>query len=212
MLITSVLFVASFIQVEQEVERNVLNTRVELTDGTTDYIFSRNANRNEAKMFTYNCHICSVPNLPGERCLYTHISGRRHQTKLTLKPFNASLFRAPLQRSTKSTWFDSGFWKLQSIRYFVVVFTTKSYKFSFVKQLISILHRANQFLLALRMKSPLKSKRPSTNARMFHFWGSNIYWSWLSAMKSSQDIYVFCVKNVAIRAPLLIISPAINID
>lgn len=94
------------LQVEREVEQNVLSLKVELTDGTTGYIFSRNPHRNEAKMYTYNCHICSVPNLPGERCLYTHIGGRRHQTKLTLKPFNASLFRAPMQRSNKSTFND----------------------------------------------------------------------------------------------------------
>lgn len=86
-------------QVEREVEQNILNLKVDLSDGTTGYIFSRNPQRNEAKMFTYNCHICSVPNLPGERCLYTHISGRRHQTKLTSKPFNANLFRAPISKS-----------------------------------------------------------------------------------------------------------------
>lgn len=86
-------------QVEREVEQNILNLKVDLSDGSTGYIFSRNPQRNEAKMLTYNCHICSVPNLPGERCLYTHISGRRHQTKLTSKPFNANLFRAPIHRS-----------------------------------------------------------------------------------------------------------------
>ncbi|XP_055315040.1 uncharacterized protein CG7065-like [Sitodiplosis mosellana] len=92
---------SSLSKVEREVEQNVLNLRVELSDGTKGYIFSRNPHRNEAKMFTYNCHICSVPNLPGERCLYTHISGRRHQTKLTSKQFDANLFRATLQRSNK---------------------------------------------------------------------------------------------------------------
>lgn len=92
-------------QIEQEVERNVLSTKVQLSDGTSGYVFTRNPQRNEAKMFTYNCHICSVPNLPGERCLYTHMSGRRHQTKLTLKPFDANLFRAPLQRSNKSMFY-----------------------------------------------------------------------------------------------------------
>lgn len=86
-------------------ERNVLNKKVELSDGTAGHIFSRNPARNEARMYTYNCHICSVPNLPGERCLYTHISGRRHQTKLTMKPFSANLFRAPMQRSHRSTFY-----------------------------------------------------------------------------------------------------------
>lgn len=89
-------------QVELEVEKNVLTTKVNLTDGSTGHIFSRNPGRNDARLFTYNCHICSVPNLPGERCLYTHISGRRHQQRLANQPFNANLFRAPLHRSNKS--------------------------------------------------------------------------------------------------------------
>lgn len=91
-----------FSQVELEVEKNVLTTKVNLTDGSTGNIFSRNPCRNDARLFTYNCHICSVPNLPGERCLYTHISGRRHQQRLATQPFNANLFRAPLHRSNKS--------------------------------------------------------------------------------------------------------------
>lgn len=90
-------------QVELEVEQNVLSSKVDLTDGSTGHIFSRNPCRNDARLFTYNCHICSVPNLPGERCLYTHISGRRHQQRLATQPFNANLFRAPLHRSNKST-------------------------------------------------------------------------------------------------------------
>lgn len=94
------------LQVELEVERNVLKEKVQLSDGSNGFIFSRNPFRNEAKMFTYNCHICSVPNLPGERCLYTHISGRRHQTRLTSKPFDASLFRAPLQRIASKSRFS----------------------------------------------------------------------------------------------------------
>lgn len=80
----------------------MLTIKVDLSDGTNGFVFSRNPHRNEAKMFSYNCHICSVPNLPGERCLYTHISGRRHQQKLTLKPFDSNLFRAPLHRTNKS--------------------------------------------------------------------------------------------------------------
>lgn len=91
-------------QVELEVEQNVLSSKVKLTDGSTGHIFSRNPGRNDARLFTYNCHICSVPNLPGERCLYTHISGRRHQQRLATQPFNANLFRAPLHRSNKSTF------------------------------------------------------------------------------------------------------------
>lgn len=105
-------------QVELEVEQNVLTTKVNLSDGSTGNIFSRNPNRNDARLFTYNCHVCSVPNLPGERCLYTHISGRRHQQRLANQPFNAAQFRAPLHRSNKST--------LSSFAIVVIANTTKT--------------------------------------------------------------------------------------
>lgn len=89
-------------QVEQEVERHVLSVTVNLSDGTKGHVFSRNSTRNEAKQWLYNCHICGVPNLPGERCLYTHLNGRRHQTKVLARVFDAAMFRAPLTRTNKS--------------------------------------------------------------------------------------------------------------
>lgn len=129
------------LQVEREAEQNVLSLRVDLTDGTKGYIFSRNPQRNESRMFTYNCHICSVPNLPGERCLYTHMSGRRHQTKLTSKQFDASLFRQPLQRTNKSTfyvvcfdWISTKFaFSLNVTLVHIEQICTSFLKFSFVK-------------------------------------------------------------------------------
>lgn len=83
-------------------ERHVLSVTVKLSDGTKGHVFSRNSTRNEAKQFLYNCHICGVPNLAGERCLYTHLNGRRHQTKVLQPVFDAALFRAPLTRTNKS--------------------------------------------------------------------------------------------------------------
>ncbi|XP_037033064.1 uncharacterized protein CG7065 isoform X2 [Bradysia coprophila] len=49
-------------------------------------------------MFNYICHLCGVNNLPGERCLQTHIAGRKHQMKLQ-SPIDAKAFRAPITRS-----------------------------------------------------------------------------------------------------------------
>lgn len=184
------------LQNEQDVERNVLNQKVELSDGTTDYIFSRNPHRNEAKMFTYNCHICSVPNLPGERCLYTHIGGRKHHTKLTLKPFNASLFRTPLQRSNKSRFlspignrhidlqaFSSEFQKKKKkmlAHTHSFHHTIRLLQFSFVKQFPCKLRPANRHHPVLKMKSKqsLRFNRISIGAKIRHLWGLNIYWSW----------------------------------
>lgn len=87
---------------EQEVERHVLSLTVNLSDGSRGHVFTRNPHRNEAKMLTYNCHLCSVPNLSGERCLYTHINGRKHQSKLITEVYDAELFRTPMSRGNKS--------------------------------------------------------------------------------------------------------------
>lgn len=88
---------------EQEVEQHVLNITVKLSDGSRGNVFSRNPSRNEAKALTYNCHLCSVPNLSGERCLYTHMNGRKHQSKFNQNQvFDAELFRAPMPRGNKS--------------------------------------------------------------------------------------------------------------
>jgi zinc finger CCCH domain-containing protein 13 len=89
------------LQVEIDVENHLLGTTVTLSDGTTGKVFSRGP-RNESNMFLYNCHLCSIPNLPGERCLQTHIGGRKHQTRLALPSVDAEAFRQPLQQKNKS--------------------------------------------------------------------------------------------------------------
>ncbi|GAB0098151.1 hypothetical protein DMENIID0001_138580 [Sergentomyia squamirostris] len=87
-------------KVEEDIEKHVLSTTVKLSDGTTGKVFSRGG-RNEFQVFLYNCHLCGVPNLPGERCLQTHISGRKHQMRLTQGVVDASAFRAPMQAKSK---------------------------------------------------------------------------------------------------------------
>lgn len=67
-----------------------------MSDGSTENIFSRN-NRNESGSFTYNCHLCSVASLPGERELQTHVTGRKHQQRLFYDYVpDAEQFRASL--------------------------------------------------------------------------------------------------------------------
>ncbi|XP_059608342.1 uncharacterized protein CG7065-like [Phlebotomus argentipes] len=87
-------------KVEEDIEKHVLSTTVKLSDGTVGNVFSRGA-RNEFQVFLYNCHVCGVPNLPGERCLQTHISGRKHQMRLAQGVIDATAFRAPMQAKSK---------------------------------------------------------------------------------------------------------------
>ncbi|XP_055694537.1 uncharacterized protein CG7065 isoform X1 [Lutzomyia longipalpis] len=87
-------------KVEEDIERHVLSTTVKLSDGTLGQVFSRGG-RNEFQVFLYNCHVCGVPNLPGERCLQTHISGRKHQMRLSQGVIDAVAFRAPMQTKSK---------------------------------------------------------------------------------------------------------------
>ncbi|KAG4071942.1 hypothetical protein HA402_006103 [Bradysia odoriphaga] len=89
-------------KVELDVERHVLRTKVVLSDKTEGEVFSRSKTRNESNMFNYICHLCGVNNLPGERCLQTHIAGRKHQMKLQ-SPIDAKAFRAPITRSKPQT-------------------------------------------------------------------------------------------------------------
>lgn len=89
-----------YLQLELEIEQHVLSTTIKLSDGTTGHVFSRGP-KNESQMFLYNCHLCGVPNLPGERCLQTHIAGRKHQTKLSSPMIDAESFRAPLLHRNK---------------------------------------------------------------------------------------------------------------
>ena len=88
-------------QVEIDVEKHLLGSTVKLSDGTDGRIFSRGP-RNEAKVFVYNCHLCGVPNLPGERCLQTHIAGRKHQTRLAIPIVDVEQFRTQMTQRNKS--------------------------------------------------------------------------------------------------------------
>lgn len=55
-------------KIEKEIEIHTLTLEVALNDGTFGRVFSRNE-RNEAGLFIYTCHVCSVSVLPGEACL-----------------------------------------------------------------------------------------------------------------------------------------------
>ncbi|CAG9812141.1 unnamed protein product [Chironomus riparius] len=68
-------------QVEIDTEKHILTQTKKLSDGSYEKIFSRNS-RGPAGYFTYNCHLCGVPNLPGEKALQTHITGKKHQNRL----------------------------------------------------------------------------------------------------------------------------------
>lgn len=87
-------------QVEHDVERHVLSLTVRLSDGTDAPIYHRSNQRNRAiGVFVYDCRLCGVANLSGERCLQTHIAGRKHQSKLAQPFIDADTFRLPLQRN-----------------------------------------------------------------------------------------------------------------
>ena len=89
-------------QVEIDIENHVLTQTKKLSDNTFEKIFSRNP-RNEARMFTYNCHLCGVASLPGERALQTHITGKKHQQRLVFDYVpDAQQFRTPLAPKVKS--------------------------------------------------------------------------------------------------------------
>ncbi|KAG5669657.1 hypothetical protein PVAND_017541 [Polypedilum vanderplanki] len=68
-------------QTEIDIERHVLSQTKKLSDGTFEKIFIRNP-RGENGFFSYNCRLCGVANLNGERSLQTHITGRKHQQRL----------------------------------------------------------------------------------------------------------------------------------
>lgn len=97
--IISVFFIV--FQLESEIEKHLLSTTVTLSDGTTGFVFSRNKN-DGVHAVQYNCHLCSVSNLPGERCLQTHIAGRKHQTKLAMSSIDSESFRASLVQKNRS--------------------------------------------------------------------------------------------------------------
>ncbi|XP_070508869.1 uncharacterized protein CG7065-like [Chironomus tepperi] len=68
-------------QVEIDTEKHILTQTKKLSDGQFEKIFSRNP-RGLAGYFSYNCHLCGVPNLQGEKALQTHITGKKHQNRL----------------------------------------------------------------------------------------------------------------------------------
>lgn len=91
------------LQLEQEIEIHVLSTVIKLSDGSLGKVFTRGP-RNDAHVFVYNCHLCAIPNLTGERCLQTHIAGKKHQTKLAAPVIDAETFRAPLVKGPKGKY------------------------------------------------------------------------------------------------------------
>lgn len=80
----------------------MLKTTIKLSDGTSGQVFTRNAPKDTTNVFSYNCHLCGIPNLLGERCLQTHIAGRKHQMKLTVPIIDAATFRSPLIKKAQS--------------------------------------------------------------------------------------------------------------
>lgn len=90
----------SQLQVELEVERHVLTSTVKLSDGTQEAIFYRKPKRGPQNNIHYTCNLCGVTDLSGERCLYTHIAGRKHQIKLQQGIIDADLFRMHLNGQT----------------------------------------------------------------------------------------------------------------
>lgn len=89
-------------QIEKEIERHVLSQTKKLSDGSFEKIFSRNR-RNDLGIFTYNCNLCGVSSLPGERSVQTHITGRKHQQRLAYDYVpNAQQFRNPISSKAKS--------------------------------------------------------------------------------------------------------------
>lgn len=94
--------ISYFKKVEIDIEQHVLTQTKKLSDNKIEKIFSRNA-RNESGMFTYNCHLCSVASLPGERALQMHITGKKHQQRLLYNYVpDAVQFRTPLVPKPKS--------------------------------------------------------------------------------------------------------------
>ena len=74
----------------------MLSQTKKLSDGTTDKIFKRNP-RGENGLFSYNCRMCGVASLIGEKSLKTHVIGKKHQQRLMFNYIaDATQFRAQL--------------------------------------------------------------------------------------------------------------------
>lgn len=85
-----------------EFERHVLSQTKKLSDGSYEKIFTRTRS-DETQTFTYNCHLCGVTSLPGERAVQTHIFERKHQQRLLIEYVpNAEQYRIPTAAKPKS--------------------------------------------------------------------------------------------------------------
>lgn len=78
---------------EKNVERHVLTSTIQLSDGSRELVFTRKPKRGANNNIVYSCHICAVPDLVGERTLYTHIAGKKHQVRLAPGKMDAEIFR-----------------------------------------------------------------------------------------------------------------------
>ena len=78
-----------------------MSLTVRLSDGSEAMIFSR-GDRNQHGSFQYNCHVCVVLNLIGERLLHQHIAGKKHQQKVNNPVINAESFRNAKNPKNKS--------------------------------------------------------------------------------------------------------------
>lgn len=86
-------------QTEIDIENHVLPNAIRLSDGTYGKLYTRHSKRSPTnRVFVYDCNLCGVANMSGERCFQTHISGRKHQTKLKQPNIDATQFRKPINR------------------------------------------------------------------------------------------------------------------
>lgn len=85
-----------------DLEDHYLSQTKKLSDHSFAKIFSRNPHH-ELEVLTYNCHLCSVSSLPGEKALQVHIVGKKHQHRLHSDYVpDATKFKAPITLKTKS--------------------------------------------------------------------------------------------------------------
>lgn len=100
LLIFLIKLIAICLKIELEIKRHVLPQTKKLSDGKFEKIFTQNY-RNENRELTYNCHLCAVANLAGDK-LKIHINGKIHQKLLTTEYVpNAEKFRAEITQKIK---------------------------------------------------------------------------------------------------------------
>lgn len=73
-----------------KVMNEILNKRIQLSDGSFDSIITRSS-----KPDHFNCMLCRVGDLPGDRNLQIHMRGRKHKHKLATTP-DAAKYSKPL--------------------------------------------------------------------------------------------------------------------